>query len=98
MDEHFEKTVRRELRALRIYAAATTAVAALALIGATAAVRSASFDVLTVHRINVVDHQGHPRMQTEVTPEGVASLQILDENGNVTSTFPNSGPNRRRPL
>jgi hypothetical protein len=62
MDEHFERSVRRELRALRIYAAATTAVAALALLGAAAAVRSASFDVLTVHRINVVDVNGTLRL------------------------------------
>jgi hypothetical protein len=62
MDEHFERSVRRELRALRVYAAVTTAVAALALIGAATTVRSASFDVLTVHRINVVDANGTLRL------------------------------------
>lgn len=253
MDENFERSVRRELRALRLYAAAATAVAALALVGAATAMRSAAFDVLTVHRINVVDangtlrlaifnkdmqpdpviggksikgrkgpktagllfyndrgdeqgglgfsgdvangrvrqggllsfdawqqndnvdfyfsqdgndveeglalsqtdprpltyfvpryervmkmppgaerdaalkqlradglgqrarlfagvggdnrskvvlsdQKGRPRMQMQVAPDGTASLEILDENGNVTSTFPATGPNRRRPL
>ena len=253
MDDTFERSIRRELRVLRVYAAATTAVAALALLGAAAAVHSASFDVLTVHRINVVDangtlrlaifnkntepdpviagkhvkgrkgvpkagllfyndrgdeqggigysgdvvngrvqqsglisfdpwqqndnmdlyfsqdgtgvvealefsqtdprpltyfipryeqamkrpagperdaaikqlradglaqrsrlfagvggddrskivlsdRKGRARMRMQVTPDGVASLQVLDENGNVTSTFPSSGPDRRRPL
>jgi hypothetical protein len=97
MDEHFERSVRRELRALRIYAAATTAVAALALLGAANAMRSASFDVLTVHRIDVVDpkQQDRPRMQLQVAPNGAASLQIFDENGNLTAAFPSLGPTRR---
>lgn len=100
MDEHFERSVRRELRVLRLYAAVTTAVAALALLGAANAMRSASFDVLTVHRINLVDANpnGRTRMQMLVEPNGVASVQVLDENGNVTATFPSSGPARRRPL
>lgn len=62
MEENFERSVRRELRALRLYAAVTTAVAALALIGAATAMRSAAFDVLTVHRINVVDANGTLRL------------------------------------
>jgi hypothetical protein len=62
MDQDFEAAIRRELRALRVYAAVATGVASLALIGAAAAVRSASFDVLTVHRINVVDANGTLRL------------------------------------
>jgi hypothetical protein len=62
MDENFERSVRRELRALRLYAAVTTAVAAVALLGAATAMRSASFDVLTAHRINVVDANGTLRL------------------------------------
>jgi hypothetical protein len=61
MSEDFERSVRRELRALRIYAAVMTAVTAVALLGA-ASQRSASFDVLTVHRIDVVDDNGTLRM------------------------------------
>ena len=62
MDDNFERSVRRELRALRLYAAVTTVVAALALVGAATAMRSAAFDVLTVHRINVVDANGTLRL------------------------------------
>jgi len=61
MSEDFERSVRHELRTLRIYAAAMTVVTAVALLGA-ATQRSASFDVLTVHRINVVDGNGTLRL------------------------------------
>ncbi|MDQ6941389.1 MAG: hypothetical protein M3169_02620 [Candidatus Eremiobacteraeota bacterium] len=80
MDEHFERSVRRQLRALRIYAAATTAVAALALLGAAAAVRSASFDVVTVHRINVVDANGTLRLaifNKDTEPDVIVNGQTL---------------------
>jgi hypothetical protein len=97
MNENFERSVRRELRALRLYAIATTAVAAVALLGAATAMRSASFDVLAVHRIDVVDANANSRtrMRLQVEPNGAATLRILDENGNVTSTFPATGPSRR---
>jgi hypothetical protein len=80
MDEHFERSIRRELRALRIYTAATTAVAALALIGAATAMRSASFDVLTVHRINVVDANGTLRLaifNKETEPDPIIGGKAL---------------------
>jgi hypothetical protein len=55
--------LRRQLRTLKWYAAATTAISALALIGATRAVlQSPSFDAVTVHRINLVDNDGTLRL------------------------------------
>jgi hypothetical protein len=62
MNENFEQSVRRELRALRLFAGATAAVAALALLGAGTSMHSAAFDVLTVHRIDVVDANGTLRL------------------------------------
>ncbi len=43
---------------LRIWCVASSCVAALALIGAAAAVKTVTFDTMTVHRINVVDREG----------------------------------------
>lgn len=43
---------------LRIYAFSSTAIAAIALLGATQAIRQATFDSITVHRINVMDREG----------------------------------------
>jgi hypothetical protein len=62
MDENFERSVRRQLRALKLCTACAAAIATLSLLGAVAAVRSASFDILTVHRINVVDASGTLRL------------------------------------
>ena len=52
------RSIRREIRLLRIYALASTAFAALALLGAAEAVHEATLDTLTVHRINVMDREG----------------------------------------
>ncbi len=52
------RSIRREMRLLRIYAVVSTLFAAVALLGAAAAVREVSFDTLTVHRINIMDREG----------------------------------------
>ena len=51
------RSIRRELGVLRAYAFLSTVAASIFLVGAIQA-RNASFDTLTVHRINVVDRQG----------------------------------------
>jgi len=48
-------------------------------------------------KVVLSDKKGRARMQMQVAADGSASLQILDENGSVTSTFPPSEPDRRRP-
>ncbi len=62
MHSDVEISVRKELRALRLYAVAMTVVSALALVGATSAWRNSSFNELTVHRLNVVDANGTVRL------------------------------------
>lgn len=53
------KSFRREIRLLRWYALSVTTLAGAFLIGAIhEAKQNASFDTLTVHRINVVDREG----------------------------------------
>jgi hypothetical protein len=53
------RSIRREIRILRCYAFGATLVAATALLGvAHEAARIATFDTLSVHRINVVDREG----------------------------------------
>lgn len=55
--------IRRERRALRIYAAATTVISSLALLGAARAVqRSATFDSITVHKLVLADSDGTTRL------------------------------------
>ena len=50
--------MRRQLRTLRIYALLLTSLSAFTLLGATVAWRNASFDIVTDHRLNVVDQNG----------------------------------------
>jgi hypothetical protein len=55
------KSIRRELRFLRYYALGTSALAAIALLGAAGAVneaRNASFDTITAHRLVIRDNEG----------------------------------------
>lgn len=52
------RSIRREIRILRIYALCCTAFAAVALLGAAAAIRTVTFDTITAHRINIVDREG----------------------------------------
>jgi hypothetical protein len=80
MEQDVEVSIRRELHLLRIYAAVSIGIAALALMGAATAVRSASFDVLTVHRINVVDANGTLRLalfNKELQPDVVVGGKTL---------------------
>lgn len=60
MQSDFEISVSRQLRVLRAYAIMATAVSALALLGATSAWQNAN--VITVHRLNVVDQDGLVRL------------------------------------
>ncbi len=50
--------IRREMQILRAYALVSTVAAGAFLLGAVHEAKSASFDTLTVHRINVVDRAG----------------------------------------
>jgi hypothetical protein len=52
------RSIRREIRILRIYALCCTTFATIALLGAAAALRSVSFDTITAHRLNIVDREG----------------------------------------
>jgi hypothetical protein len=52
------KAIRREMRLLRYYALVMTMLAGAFLIGAVAAAKKASFDTITVHRIDVTDREG----------------------------------------
>jgi hypothetical protein len=52
------RLIRREIRVLRVYALCCTAFAAVALLGAAAAIRTVTFDTITAHRINIVDREG----------------------------------------
>lgn len=52
------RTIRREIQILRAYALASTVVVGVSLLGAVHESKSASFDSLTVHRINVLDREG----------------------------------------
>ncbi len=54
--------LRQEVRALRRIIIATTAAAALGLIGAAVNHVNTSFDTITVHRINLVDNDGTLRL------------------------------------
>jgi hypothetical protein len=68
------QSLRRELRAMRLLTGASVIIAATSLLGATAALRSASFDVLNTHRINIIDRNGFVRMalfDKEDEPGGV---------------------------
>ena len=51
------RSIRRELGVLRVYAFLSTVAASIFLVGAIQA-KNASFDTLTVHRINVMDREG----------------------------------------
>lgn len=62
MQSDVEISVRKELRALRLYAVAMTVVSALALVGAASAWKNSSFNELTVHRLNVEDANGTVRL------------------------------------
>ena len=52
------RSVRREMRLLRIFAISSTVIATIALIGAAQGMRDASFGTITVHRIDVIDREG----------------------------------------
>jgi hypothetical protein len=47
---------------MRMLTATSVVIAAMSLLGATAALRSASFDVVNAHRINIVDQNGVVRL------------------------------------
>lgn len=55
-------SIRREIQILRVYALASTVAAGAFLLGAVHEAKSASFDTITVHRINVVDREGRRAM------------------------------------
>lgn len=52
------RSVRQEMRILRICTVTSCVIAAAALFGASQAMRHVSFDTVTVHRINVIDREG----------------------------------------
>ena len=52
------KAIRREIRMLRYYALFVTLLAGGFLLGAVAEAKKATFDTITVHRIDVVDREG----------------------------------------
>jgi len=57
------KSIRREIRFLRYYSLGVTLLAGAFLLGAAhEAQKSATFDTITVHRINVVDREGKQAM------------------------------------
>lgn len=55
-------SIRREIQILRVYALVSTITAGAFLLGAVHEAKSASFDTITVHRINVVDREGRRAM------------------------------------
>jgi hypothetical protein len=52
------RSIRREIQILRVYALVTTIAAGAFLLGAVHEAKSASFDTITLHRINIVDREG----------------------------------------
>ena len=52
------RSIRREIRILRAYALLSTVAAGAFLLGAVHEAKSASFDTITLHRINIVDRAG----------------------------------------
>lgn len=52
------KSIRREIRLLRYYSLGVTLLAGVFLLAAAGEAKNATFDTLTVHRINVVDNEG----------------------------------------
>jgi hypothetical protein len=52
------RSIRREMRLLRICAISSSVIAAIALLGAAQAMRDVVFDTITVHRIDVIDREG----------------------------------------
>lgn len=56
------ESLRRELRILRFGVACSLTIAAITLIAATTGGRNAVLGTLTVHRINVIDNEGHRAM------------------------------------
>lgn len=81
MSDHLA-SLHKERRALRIYAAATTVISSLALLGAARAVqRSATFDSITVHRIVLADSDGTTRLVIANRQNGPAPIirgKLLD--------------------
>ncbi len=56
------RSIRREIRLLRYYAVGMTLFAGFVLLGAVREARNATFDTITVHRINVIDREGKMAM------------------------------------
>jgi hypothetical protein len=52
------RSIRREIQILRVYALLSTVAAGAFLLGAVHEAKNASFDTITLHRINVVDREG----------------------------------------
>jgi hypothetical protein len=56
------RSIRREIQILRVYALLSTIAAGAFLLGAVHKAKNASFDTITVHRINLVDNDGALRL------------------------------------
>jgi hypothetical protein len=56
------RSIRREIQILRVYALVSTVAAGAFLLGAVHEAKNASFDTITVHRINVVDREDRRAM------------------------------------
>lgn len=52
------RSIRREIQILRVYALLSTVAAGAFLLGAVHEAKNASFDTVTLHRINVLDREG----------------------------------------
>jgi hypothetical protein len=83
------KAIRRELRLLRYYAFAMTVVAGAFLLGAVDEARqNASFDRLTVHRIDVMDREGKLAMvitSHDDFPPPIINGKAMHRNGGADS-------------
>ena len=70
------RSIRHEIRVLRVYALVTTLLAGVFLLGAVHEARLASFDRLTVHRIDVVDRAFDRRWPLPWPPTEMTALPV----------------------
>lgn len=83
------RSIRREIQILRTYALASTVAAGVFLLGAVHEAKRASFDTVTVHRINVLDREGKLAMvitnHDDFPPPIVNGKPVKRMSGNDTS-------------
>lgn len=78
------RSIRREVQILRVYSMVSTVVAGMFLLGAVHEAKTASFDVITVHRVNVIDREGKFAMiitNHDDAPDAIVNGQHVKRNG-----------------